>query len=554
MDRLPSVASLAAKGQPRVNITGRIHAENQLLDHRLGFSGAFMAVQYLVLHIESFPDFLTRQTLSALMALGESDRFKAKKQALFLYRAVFDAMVKMALSPKINFSQSIIPRLQRLLMESKGRKNQALAEALTRLPSGIGAPKKTIGPLVPPVKIPFKDLVNQFPNPSDYSIDPQRGHWKGRSLVFRLSDQNMGVIKFANSHGNRSELALESLWMDHFTKIPPCPGIKFLVPKPIKINHCLIFEPCQIPGRIKNALPFKTPATAIAYTTHAQYFEYPNRADVLPGIQEIKEIFSRNAFILGTLTSLGIAHTALIPLFHNRIQQGRRRDGGRYLWEHGGRLDQWLHSCQYPNFGDSGIRDFEHLTPLKSSRDLAHFIGEHLLGFILVMGSYFRNKDASVLGKNEKGIPRDARHLFDPQLFADLILIVMGQYYHAVTGKPLAVKFPVKALVRELIPCMGIDNHMEERLRVADQQRMTDEEFHLFLNRRGVACETLCREREDITLETGPHLGGFNQPISAPALIELLFTYSALCISDAYLNQTGSVSDNQPVPRVDNLV
>ncbi|RLC26278.1 MAG: hypothetical protein DRH21_02575 [Deltaproteobacteria bacterium] len=69
-----------------------------------------------------------------------------------------------------------------------------------------------------------------------------------------------------------------------------------------------------------------------------------------------------------------------------------------------GRLDAWLHSCRYPNFGPTGIRDFEHLITLKSkSQKLYEYIGSHILSILLVIGSYFRNHEAERFGLDEQG-------------------------------------------------------------------------------------------------------------------------------------------------------
>ena len=46
------------------------------------------------------------------------------------------------------------------------------------------------------------------------------------------------------------------------------------------------------------------------------------------------------------------------------------------------------------------------------------------------------------------------------------------------------------------------------------------------------------RGAEEITLFTGPHLGGFNQQISIPELIECVGTMAALCIYGRYLKET----------------
>jgi hypothetical protein len=39
----------------------------------------------------------------------------------------------------------------------------------------------------------------------------------------------------------------------------------------------------------------------------------------------------------------------------------------------------------------------------------------------------------------------------------------------------------------------------------------------------------------NITLLTGPHLGGFNRPISLPEMIECISTMSALCMEGRLL-------------------
>jgi hypothetical protein len=85
---------------------------------------------------------------------------------------------------------------------------------------------------------------------------------------------------------------------------------------------------------------------------------------------------------------------------------------------------------------------------------------------------------------------------------------------------------------------MGIDTHMEERVRIEDQNNMTETEFKLFFKNRGIDKEDIEKMNqgiEDIIIHTGPHLGGFNQPISVPKLIDLLFCLSSMCISDRYI-------------------
>jgi hypothetical protein len=66
---------------------------------------------------------------------------------------------------------------------------------------------------------------------------------------------------------------------------------------------------------------------------------------------------------------------------------------------------------------------------------------------------------------------------------------------------------------------------------------MSDPEFKGFLIQRGYDRETIARMekgKREITLLTGPHLGGFNDRISLPELIRFIETMAALCISGIY--------------------
>lgn len=533
----PPVPSAYPSGRP--NVSGRLATERQLLDLNLGFSAAYMAVQYLSTQIESFPGTLTSQTFQALLSLAQSRQFESRKQAFFLYRDIFSAMVRMALIPEKGFAGRIIPRLQELLLSSTGPKKRAVAHALSTLPVCLDRPDPLLRETVCLFPLSFTGLLDEFTRKTGISPDYSRSAWQGRSLVLRLDPELRAVIKLARSRTNIQELAQEALWMNYLSRISLCANQKFYVPAPIQIQGNFVFRLNEIP-EFEDPEHFiaKNPI-AIAYLVHREYFDYPSHPGFHENRDSIREIFSRNAMLLGTLTGMGVIHTALIPLFHNRIQRERRRDRGVYRWEHGGRLDQWLESCRYPNFAQSGIRDFEHLFLLTDPRDLGHYIGEHMLSFILVMGSLFRNMDPGLRGLDGRGSPADARALFDPDLFSDLIHEVATSYYLAITGEPLKFALPVKHLVCRLIHGMGIDEHMEERLRVEDQERMTDPKFHEFLKTRGIEDPKIfSRAKEEIVLVTGPHLGGFNQPISVPELIDFLFTFSAMCVSGRYLKET----------------
>ena len=97
--------------------------------------------------------------------------------------------------------------------------------------------------------------------------------------------------------------------------------------------------------------------------------------------------------------------------------------------------------------------------------------------------------------------------------------------------------FDFDKFTERMIDEMGVDRHMEEILRVVDQAEMTDEEFMSFLEERGYTekeVKEFQKGEEDIIMYTGPHLGGFNQRISLPELIETVGSMSALCIFGRY--------------------
>jgi hypothetical protein len=91
-----------------------------------------------------------------------------------------------------------------------------------------------------------------------------------------------------------------------------------------------------------------------------------------------------------------------------------------------------------------------------------------------------------------------------------------------------------------MIEEMGVDRHMVEILRSIDQKAMTDKTFRIFLRDNGLTKREIGqieKGREDITIHSGPHLGGFNERISLPELIAFLSMASAFCVAGKYLNK-----------------
>ncbi len=518
----------------------RIQTELQLLNQKMDFSAAYLAVQYLFLHIKKSLDSIRDQTIDALFSVLRSQLYESQKQAFFLYKEAADALIHISTDITHPLSFSVLSSLQDLLVSSAGKKHRAVSEALGSLPLNIICPDIEEKHSAEISSISFDSCLA-----SQGIQDIKSCRWQGRTLIYQLKCGKIACIKFARTRENVRELISEADWLSFLNANPPCRETDFFVPIPVCIHNHYLFKLNQVPDFILNNQDIHPDCLAIMFIAEKNYFHYANEPCHFQDQREtIKEVYRRNAWLLGKLTSMGIIHTAIIPLFHNRAQQFRRQDHGLYIWEQGGRLDKWLESCRYPNFAKSGLRDFEHLTPLKKTKELRHFIGEHLLGFILVMGSFFRNKAPGKKGSDEKGNPLDLRNLFDKPLFIELITEVVQSYYHGITGllpKNLP-KFLNESLIDSLIENMGIDHHMEEILRIQDQINMSDNDFQKFLLSRGYdrhLLETIHKGEKDIILNTGPHLGDFNQPISVPELIEFLFCLSSLCVSDRFIMENG---------------
>ncbi len=518
----------------------RIQTELQLLNQNIDFSAAYLAVQYLFLHIKKSLGTIDDQTIAALFSVLQSHHHDLQKQVFFLYKETTDALIHISTHIAHPLSLPVLSSLQDLLVTATGKKHRAVSEALGALPLNITGPDIEIKYSMDFISLNFETCLI-----SNGVLDVDSYRWQGRTLIYPLNNGKTACIKFARTIENVKELIWEAEWLSFLNTNPPCHESDFFVPIPVRIQNQYIFKLTQVPDFILNNADIHPDCLAIIFIAEKNYFHYANEPCHFHGqTQSIKEVYRRNAWLLGKLTSMGIIHTAIIPLFHNRAQQSRRQDHGLYIWEQGGRLDKWLESCRYPNFAKSGLRDFEHLTPLKDTKKLRHFIGEHLLGFILVMGSYFRNKAPEKKGFDENGNPMDLRNLFDKTLFIELITEVVQHYYRGLTGfmPEHLPKFFNEHLIDRLIENMGIDHHMEEILRIQDQINMSDTDFEQFLLSRGYTkplVKTINKGEKDIVLNTGPHLGGFNQSISVPELIEFLFCLSALCISDRFIMENG---------------
>lgn len=517
-------------------------SEIALKDNAFDFSAKYLAVWHINSLVETNPEVINAGTISSLEHVLQDPIVSHQTQAYFLYKHVANTLCSMIIHSE-ELAEQAFSSLKKLLEKTNGHPHRAVAESLGALPFSVYGPEiDEVRESIPGVTWrQICDETGLIAYPSPKLI--------GRSLVVELPrEKELLVLKLARTRESAQSLHREPLWMEHLRARSFNFPFRFNVPKAIKIAGSYLFRLQDMPVEMPNNTDIRPEGYAVGFIADKDYFTYPNdtRKERRLPPEEFREVLSGNAWLLGRLTSLGIVHSAPIPLFHNQVQCQRRRDQGLYEWFRAGRLHAWLDSCSYPNLGLTGIRDFEHFITFKGlNRDLYRFIGTHLLSLFLLAGSYFRNKDRDRVGLDKSGEPIDARDLFDKYFFKELIRLIFLSYYHGFVEKKFRGEIPVSLdeLTLRMIDEMGIDRHMEEILRVADQKEMTDKEFRDFLRQKGYSNEqakTIEKGLKDITILSGPHLGEFNHRISIPELIESVGTMSALCIVGRYLKTQGT--------------
>jgi hypothetical protein len=518
------------------------HLEAVLTNADYDFSAKYLAVCHLHELARAHPGKIKPKTITGLECIFYNPNVSAQTQAYFLFKEAAGALCcLLACLPHDACARKAHDAVMGLLNKTTGHAQRAAAEALGSLPFPISGPDprhegETRSPIMG---------WRAFLEETRLSCEGTP-RFMGRSLVVKTTIKDrLLVVKLAGEGDNPESLLQEAIWLFHLRHNGYVFPMRFHIPQIITVAGSLSFRLKDMPILATHGKRRHSKGFAIAFLAHPDYFRYPNEVDPKKHLndEEFRETICRNAYLFGKLTGLGMIHTAPIPLFHNRVQGPRRDDQGRYLWQRAGRLDQWLRSCRYPNLGLSGIRDFEHLESFQGpARKIYSPMGAQLLSLFLVTGSYFRMKNSRKVGLEPDGRPVDTRQLFHKPLLERIIQGIFHHYYNGFVGKPFKGDTPVNVstLVERMVDEMGVDRYMEEMLRVTDQQEMTDAVFTDFLLERHVSMEKvrqMKRGAEDITLVTGPHLGGFNQQISIPELIETVGTMTALCIYGRYCEE-----------------
>lgn len=523
----------------------RTTLENALKTKSEDFTATYLAVRDLQELIRIRPEIIRSETILALEGVLRNSGFSRQTQSFFLYKETADALTSIIVHTVAEpMADEAICTLKNLLGAAAGDPQRATASALGSLPISIHGPQVSEETTGDVARVKWQEILEE--NGITHCDAPAL---IGRSLVVPIDkEDSLLVVKLARTEHSVQYIYREAVWMEHLYSGGYSFPVRFDIPVVIKIQGRYLFRLENIPVRMPRGTDLHPEGYAISFIAHKDYFAYPNehRMERRLTMEGFREVIFRNAWLLGKLTFLGIVHSAPIPLFHNRVQRHRRADHGLYEWPRGGRLDRWLDSCCYPNFGITGIRDFEHLIAFKGlSQTLYRHIGTQIFSLLLVAGSYFRNKDRGRVGLDRQGNPMDARDLFDKQFLEELVEGLSLSYYHGFAGTEFDGKVPLDfdELTSRMIDEMGVDRHMEEVLRVVDQKQMSDEEFRKFLGDRGCSeneTEGFKRGVQNITIYTGPHLGGFNERISLPELIESVGAVSALCIAGRYWRENWS--------------
>lgn len=505
------------------------------------FSAAYMDLRNLRSLIQKSPDCADEKIIHAIWDILMEGRYSDQRMSQLLYRECSKALAAVAHgSSDYSLSKKALNLQIQAASTCKKYSSIESSGGLGVLPFDVKLPEEPepFSGFAPSIK--WENLIKM----AGVTEEPS---FSGRTAIMKTEGENLiFAVKILRKGEVPEGLHLEGRWMERLQNEAAQCGCRFDCPKPYTIAGHVVFRLEDLPAQHSENLHQER--FAMAYHAHSDYFVYPNddREDKRCGAEEMLEIMGRNSFLLGWLAGRGIVHDAPIPLFHNRVQATRRNDEGVYEWRRFGRLDRWLDSCRYPNFGLSGLRDFEHLQVIKPGRDSFYWaIGSHFISILLVLGSWFRSGNPELCGLDEDGNPVDARELFDEELFIKAVFNCFCSYYKGFTGIKFKneVDLHVPELVKTMINEMGIDRHMFEFMRVVDQDILEDAEFRNYLIKCGMDREkalSIEKGTEDIPLTTGPHLGDFNSTISLPEIIEWSAMAAGCCIASKSLGDRWS--------------
>ena len=310
------------------------HVWHDLKDESTSLTARLYAAHHLGALTLADPERISLPLIQFLKRLLLSTRFAHQRQSLFYYREVAHTLTQfIRISENQSMARSARAALLDILAQTNGRAHQAASEALSALPFDIKGPAFT-----PPT-------ANGAPMVSWQRLTKGlKGHlavprFVGRSLIAPIegSDQ-LVVAKLARADDDPQDLLNEVSWMTHLRETQYTYQYPFHIPQPLAIGSHQLFKLTRLPIGPASSMALHRQRYAVAFVTCRGYYTYPNddRKQFRPAPDEAIRMLEGSAWLLGYLSGLGIDHSAMIPLFHNRVQQGRRRDQGLYEWYRAG--------------------------------------------------------------------------------------------------------------------------------------------------------------------------------------------------------------------------
>ncbi|MGM0643409.1 MAG: hypothetical protein ACQETC_06500, partial [Thermodesulfobacteriota bacterium] len=268
--------------------------ETRLLDEGLDFSASYMAVKDIRSNLEAIPETLTRQTFDSISRTLLSRRFDKQKQAFFLHREIVQTLVSAPFIHNSPFKADSIRFLRGLLFNGNRDKKRAIYESLGSLDLKHDCRRFGIEPCRRAPELSVDAIFKKLG-----ALNPEAAYWKGRSLLQIQPDGGICAVKFAKSGEEALKLHKEAVWMTRFDNFSMPSGLRFDPPSPLAVQGRPLFA-------IRNG--YKGFSHAIAYTAPADYFDYPNCTGIIQKYskERIRDVFSRNAWLLGKLASMGV--------------------------------------------------------------------------------------------------------------------------------------------------------------------------------------------------------------------------------------------------------
>jgi len=394
----------------------------------------------------------------------------------------------------------------------------------------------------------------------------------GRTLIFQMLDGSLLGVKLNKLNEPiallRKEAKKQALYHANQTAI----GLRSNYPIPLMV--CNIKD---LPAEAIAALTELTilnPAlkvayqngccTALVYKTDAAYFQFLNNPDI--EASTFVSSATKNLHDLFLLARYHEINSALIELFH-RITEQRNDHGdfGRYLWDislvnggiedfGAGRMDSWTKALLYPNLRVSGLADLAeistleqlmrprnresyHLGPLRRfgryapNFYLAHYFGEYLLSWALIVGS--------------RGRAKQELDWQNPAPLANLLINTFDYAFSVYTGVP---QNTAKAFIENIINWTRVSRQMSYYMSTAYVPDMLNDFVppEIFGQGTNVNINLIVSISRGWTRDGWqynllyPDLGPVNGPFPIQELIRALYFSTAFMISArSHLWQTG---------------